>query len=271
MGNESFKGKHAVITGGAGAIGMAIARELMVAGATVALVDRDEGALLRASEGFLQEGLRPFTFACDITQPLQCEEVAEKLSRAWGRVDVLFNNAGLTQIGLFENNVLEVYRRVMAVNFYGSVHMTRALLPRLMESRGRIVVTSSVAGFAPLLGRTGYCASKFALHGFFETLRLELKPQGVSVTFACPAFVDSPFSSRGVAADGGALRSPRSDTGTPLSPAEVAEAIVSATLRRRRLVLIGRTAKVAWWASRVAPQWYARQMERRFLREMERD
>jgi short-subunit dehydrogenase len=263
--------KAAVITGGAGAIGRAIARHLMQRGYRAALLDRDAQALLLARESLLQLGMQPLTIPCDITSDEQCRAAIDEVVSSWGRVDLLFNNAGLTQIGLFEHNVLDAYRRVMDVNFYGSVHMTRACLPHLIASRGAISVTSSVAGFAPLLGRTGYCASKHALHGFFDSLRHELRDKGVGVSIACPAFVDSGFSSKGVAADGGALKEGRSETGTPLSPEEVATAIVEGVLRRKPLVLIGRTAKLAWCASRLAPQWYARQMLRRFERELRRD
>lgn len=261
----------ALITGGAGGIGLALARRLMRGGARVALVDRDEAALLRATESFLQEDLRPMALPCDITDPAACQEVADKVTRSWGGIDLLFNNAGLTQIGLFEKNTLDVYRRTMEVNFFGSVNMTHACLPSLIERRGHIVVTSSVAGFAPLLGRTGYCASKHALHGCFDTLRSELRPRGVGVTIVCPSFVETGFSSAGLAADGGALRAPRTDTGKGLTPDEVAAQILDGAARRKPLVIIGRTAWLGWWASRLAPSWYARQMEKRFAAEFERD
>ncbi len=260
----------AVITGGAGGIGLALARRLLKYGARVALVDRDESALLRASEDLLQQDLRPMCLPCDVTDAQACREVADKVVRSWGGIDFLFNNAGLTQIGLFERNTLDVYRRVMDVNFFGSVYMTHACLPGLLERKGHIIVTSSVAGFAPLLGRTGYCASKHALHGFFDTLRSEMKPHEVGVTLVCPSFVETEFSNKGLATDGGALKAPRTQTGKGLTPDEVAGEILHAVEQDKPLALIGNTARIGYWASRLAPAWYARQMEKRFAAEWRR-
>jgi len=268
---QEFHGRSVIITGGAGAIGLALARRLLAGGAQVTLVDRDEAALAQAAQGLHATDKPALAVCCDITDADECRRAAEQVVVQYGGIDLLFNHAGLTQIGLFEANTLEVYRRVMDVNFFGSVHMTHACLPSLIARRGHIVVTSSVAGFAPLLGRSGYCAAKHALHGFFDTLRSELRPNGVGVTLVCPSFVETPFSGRGLAKDGGPLTAPRTETGRGLTATQVAEAMLRAARKRQALVLVGRPAHLAWWASRILPQWYAQQMERRFADEYRRD
>jgi short-subunit dehydrogenase len=268
---RSFAGRTVLITGGAGGIGMAIAREFMRLDAKVALVDRDEGALLLATESFLQENYYPLALPCDITDYAQCQEAARKTAEWGGGIDYLINNAGLTQIGLCENNDIEVYRRVMDVNFFGSVHMTKACLPHIIERQGGIAVLSSVAGFAPLLGRTGYCASKHALHGFFNTLRAELRPRGVTVTLVCPTFVQTGFSNKGLAADGQTIRQPRTDTGKAVSADTVALELINGLRHRKSRVIVGATGKLAWWVCRLFPDFYEDRMARRFEREFKRD
>jgi short-subunit dehydrogenase len=133
----------------------------------------------------------------------------------------------------------------------------------LIGTRGQIIALSSIAGFAPLWGRTGYCASKYALHGFLETLRGELKGDGVAVTLLCPSFVNTDFASRGLSGSGAIRDSERSTTGKTLQPTDVAEAIYRATLRRPRLVVLPSTGRLAYLFSRLAPRWYERIMLRR--------
>ncbi|MBI1320792.1 MAG: SDR family oxidoreductase [Candidatus Hydrogenedens sp.] len=268
---HSFAGKTVLITGGAGGIGRAIAREFMRVGAKAVLADRDEAALLLAAESFLQEDYHPLTIPCDITDYAQCQEAARKTAAWGGGIDFLINNAGLTQIGLCENNDVEVYRRVMDVNFFGSLHMTKACLPSIIERQGGIAVLSSVAGFAPLLGRTGYCASKHALHGFFDTLRAEMRPRGVSVTIVCPTFVQTGFSDKGLAADGSTIKQPRSDTGKAVSADDVARALTEGVRKKESRVIVGATGKLAWWVCRLLPDFYESRMARRFEREFKRD
>ena len=269
--SNALDGKTVVITGGAGGIGQAAAAKFMAAGAKVALVDLDESNLLLAAERLLQNDQRPLTVPCDITDFDQCNAAADQIRACSGGIDILINNAGLTQIGLFENNDIDVYRRTMDVNFFGSVHMTKVCLPDIIERQGHIAAISSVTGFAPLLGRTGYCASKHALNGFFDTLRAELRPKGVGVSILCPTFVQTGFSDKGLGADGKQVKSTRSETGQSITADDVANEIVDAVTRNIPRKIIGNTGKLAWWVSRLAPNYYERQMAKRFAAEFERD
>ncbi|MBI2424244.1 MAG: SDR family oxidoreductase [Candidatus Hydrogenedentes bacterium] len=265
-----YRGKTVFITGGAGGIGMAIARRFAADGARIALFDLRQEAVDSATAALRAGTAEVLGIAGDLTCPEDCVGAVAKTSSEFGGIDVLVHCAGLTQVGPFIENDLSVYRRVMEVNFFGAVHMTRCALDALVARRGQIVVLSSIAGFAPLLGRTGYCASKHALHGFFDTLRCELAGHGVGVTVVCPSFVDTRFADRGLDSAGQPLGFDRSTTGKFLSPDAVAEAIFHAARKRKRLLVLSTTGKLAWWVSRLAPGFYERSMTRRFQIELER-
>jgi len=266
-----FHGSVVAITGGAGGIGAALARRFGKDGAAIALLDRDREALDRAAGTLVGEGLTAVPIACDVTESETVTEAVAAIEDRFGRLDALVHGAGLTHVSPFTDTDLEVYRRVMEVNFFGAVACTKAALPLLMASRGQVIVLSSVAGFAPLLARTGYCASKHALHGFFDTLRAELKDEGVHVMLVCPSFVETGFAKTGLSGDGSNLAFDRSTTGTPLTPEAVAEAIFRAACKRKRLLVLSRTGKLSYWVSRLLPGVYERSMIRRFRVELERD
>jgi len=258
-----YAGKVVVITGGAGAIGTAIAARYGREGATVIALDNNAEAIAAFEQRFSESDFPAYALPLDITDPAACHEAITGIARTYGGIAVLVNNAGLTQIGPFEDNALEVYRRVMEVNFFGAVHVTKAALPFLIQARGAIAVMSSVAGFAPLIGRTGYCASKHALHGFFDTLRAELKPHGVGVTIVCPTFADTPFHRAGLDPAGQPLDADRTTAGAAVSPEAIADALFQGVRRGTPIVPVGRTARQAWFAARWFPQWYERQMRKR--------
>ena len=265
-----FKGKTVVITGGAGGIGLALAREFGRQGARIALVDLREDAAATAAETLSAEGVEVRAFGCDVTRFEDCVAAMENVRQALGAIDVLVNNAGLTHVSAFAKTTPEVYRRVMDVNFFGAMHCTKAALPDLVSRRGKIAVMSSIAGIAPLAARTGYCASKHALHGFFDTLRCELRNEGVTVTLISPTFTATDFAARGLASDGATLRAERGTTGGLNTPEDVARATVAATAAGKRLVIVGRTGKLGHLVNRLAPALYEGMMLKRFARDLDR-
>ena len=189
----------------------------------------------------------------------------ERVVAERGGVDVVVANAGITHISPFADTDVDVLRRVMDVNFFGAVHTVRAALPSLVERRGQIVVVSSVAGIAPLALRTGYAASKHALHGCFESLRVELRGTGVGVTMVCPSFVRTAIGDHALGPHGDGPTLPRTETGTPAEPSDLADAVFDATIRRRRLLLHSPTAKLSYVVARLWPSGYERIMARRIL------
>ena len=252
--SERLAGKVVVITGGAGGIGRALAAAFTAEGARVALLDLSAAALEDAAAALSP---KPLTVVCDVTDSAACERAIAEVVAAAGGVDVLVNNAGISHRSTFVDTGDDVLRRVMEVNFFGSVSCTRAALPHVVARRGQLVAISSVAGFAPLVGRTGYAASKHALHGFFDTLRAELKDTGVNVLLVCPSFIDTPLRSKN-AVDGSGHPAGQAPVpvGGLLTPQQVAAAIVAGCAARKRQLVLGNVGRLSYWVSRFAPAAY---------------
>ena len=256
---RDLRGEVVVITGAAGGIGAALARRFVREGCRVGLLDMDaEGVAVLADE---LGGDVALARQCDVTSLADCEATAAEVVETWGGIDVLVNNAGITHLGLFRDTDVDVIRRVTEVNFFGAVNCTKAALPSLLERHGQIVVTSSVAGVAPLATRTGYAASKHALHGFFDSLRSEHRGDGLGVLIVCPSFVDTKIGDRALGVDGGsAPAGARTGVQTPVPPEDIADAVVDAARRDRRLLLVPREARLAYWTARLTPRLYERLM-----------
>ena len=256
---EHLAGKVVVITGGAGGIGRALAAAFGSAGARVALLDVDPVALEVAARSLRP---KPLTVTCDVTDSAACTRALGEVVAAAGGIDVLVNNAGISHRSTFIDTTDEVLRRVMEVNFFGSVNCTRAALPALLRSRGQLVVLSSVAGFAPLFGRTGYAASKHALHGFFDTLRAELADSGVNVLLVCPSFIDTPLRRNATDGAGHSAGQAPVPVGGLLTPEQVAADIVAGCQGRKRQLVLGGIGRLSFWVSRFAPATYEALMRR---------
>ena len=246
----AFDGQTVLVTGAASGLGRALALGFAAAGARVVALDRDSAGLesLRAElESLGRDGL---ALSCDITDAAACERAIAAGVEHFGRLDVLVNNAGVSHRSAFARTDLAVIRRVMEVNFFGAVNCTRAALPALVA-------------------RTGYAASKHAMHGFFESLRAELAPRGVAVTMVCPSFIATRIDRNALGGDGGPVRHAQVTVGTPLTAEAAAARIVAAAPNRPRMLFVGRTARQAWWLSRIAPGLYERIMARRLAAEMD--
>jgi NAD(P)-dependent dehydrogenase (short-subunit alcohol dehydrogenase family) len=256
-----------VVTGAANGIGAALAGEYLRRGARAALLDADREALERRAAGFEARGGAVMALPCEVSSEAQCRAAVGRVLDRWGAVDVLVNNAGITQRGLFRETRSAVFERVMAVNFFGALYCTQAALESLIARRGTIVVVESLAGVTPLLGRSGYCASKHALHGLFSTLRAELRPQGVHVLIACPGFVRTDLQRRALGPDGAVARHPRTILGREATAEAVARRICRAALQRREMLVLTPVGLLGYWVSRFSPPLYERLMARQFRRE----
>jgi NAD(P)-dependent dehydrogenase (short-subunit alcohol dehydrogenase family) len=255
-----------VITGAAGGIGRALAERKAREGAALALLDRDAAGVEVVAQSNLHAALPPLAIGCDVTSWDACAQAIDAVCKHFGGIDLLINNAGITHLSPLAETDVDVIRRVMDVNFFGSLYCTRAALPHLVSSRGRIAVMSSVAGFAPLAYRTGYAASKHALHGLFESLRAEVRGDGVSVTMVCPSFVRTEIGAHALGGDGGRPSAPRSEVGKAMEPEHVADAIYRAVERRQRLLVLGTVGKLSYLVARLWPALYERIMSRQILR-----
>ena len=266
---RSFNDQCIVITGAAGGLGQALVTAFLHAHANVVALDRD-GAALQALQNntTVPLGATLMTALCDVTNLPSCEAAIGQAITRFGGVDVLINNAGIAHRSAFADTQVDVLRRVMDVNFFGAVHCTHAAIASLRQRRGMVIAISSVAGFSPLIGRTGYAASKHALHGFFDSLRTEVQDDGVDVLIVCPSFIDTGIDRAALGADGQPAAHARKTTGATTQPAEVAAAILHAAQHQRQLLLFSFTAKAAWWLSRLWPTRYAAIMRKRLRAEI---
>jgi short-subunit dehydrogenase len=235
-----MKNNVVLITGGTSGIGRACALEFGRAGAKVVITGRDAAKLADAAAELAAAGIEHRTVQADVGDLAAATQAVADTVAAFGRLDVLINNAGLSMRAKFADVDVKVLEQLMQTNFFGTVYTTKAALPYLLESKGTIVGISSIAGFRGLPGRTGYSASKFAMNGFLEALRTELLPQGVNVLTAAPGFTASNIRHAALMANGHSQNDTPRDEGKMMSSEEVAHHLRKAVAQRSRtLVLTG--------------------------------
>lgn len=229
-----MKDKVVLITGGTSGIGKACALAFGRAGAKVVITGRNLQNLQQTSQDLTAAGIDNLPVQADVSVEEHCEQMVQKTVNKYGRLDVLINNAGISMRALFEDLDLDVIRRVMDINFWGTVYSTKYALPYIKAGKGSIIGISSIAGYRGLPARTGYSASKFAMHGFLETLRTEMLHQGVHVMVACPGFTASNIRNTALSANGQQQGESPREEGSMMTAEEVAERIVKATQQRKR-------------------------------------
>lgn len=232
-----------IVTGAGGGLGLALARELKKRNAKVV------GCDLKFSDTEVPE----VQLVGDVTDPKFSEQVVQEAIRRFGRVDLLINNAGISHFSKFEQTELKTLSSVMNVNFWGAVHFTRSALEALKKSQGAIWTISSIAGFSPLFERTGYSASKHALHGFFSSLRSELDQHGVQITLICPSFIKTQIDPQQT----------RAVTGGEMTPSQMAQRICSRWQPKTWILFPTGFARLAWWVQMVFPKWYHQKMKQK--------
>jgi len=268
--NSHFSNKVVAVTGGASGIGAALCRRFGKAGARVAVIDLDRKGADRLARDLTAAGMEAAGYACDVSKQKECEAVIGKVIRRWGGIDVLAVNAGVTQRSPFVDTDPAVYRKVMDINFFGSLYCAKAAIKSLLDRRGMIIVTSSHAGYSPLLGRTGYSASKHALHGLFESLRTEVEPLGVHVMMVCPGFTKTNLQKRALGSDGKVTKHPQSMVGGQDTPDHVAEAVFRGAVKRKNIIVLTAVGKLTYFLHRLAPALYEKQMAKKLRSEIER-
>lgn len=248
MPDGTFKSHTVLVTGGSRGIGREIALRLAREGARVALMARSRADLETIAAECRSEGSRAMIIPGDVGSEADCAAAVRSTHSEFGSIDMLVANAGISMLSAFEDlDDLESLERVMRVNYLGAVYCTRHALPHLIASRGRIVAVSSLTGLTGVPTRTGYAASKHAMRGFFDSLRIELRRHGISVTVAYPGFVDTGIRERAVGEGTG--RGP----GRPMSASECANRILDAAAHRRREVVMTAKGQLGRWMKLVAP------------------
>ena len=248
-----------VITGASDGIGAEMAHQIAQAqGAQAAMVlaARNRDRLADVAAQCRAHGAAVQVVPTNVSNEAQCRALIDQAAADFGRIDVLINNAGISAQALFEDvqaQDLHWYEQLMKVNLWGSVWCTHAALPHLKASRGRIVAVSSLAGLVGVPGRTAYSATKFAMTGFFEALRAELKDSGVSVTIAYPGVVATRIRHHGLNAKGETAGVSGLKEDGAMSPAECARLIIAGMDARRREVVMTARGKMGRFVKLVAP------------------
>jgi short-subunit dehydrogenase len=248
-----LKDKVVIITGATSGIGEACAFVFGAQGAKILITGRSQDKLDNVLHKLQNQGIEATGVLADAASLEDNRKVAEEAVRHFGRIDILINNAGISMRALFENLDIEVFHKVMDTNFWGSVYATKYCLPQIMENKGSIVGVSSINGYRGTPARTAYTASKYAMNGFFESLRTEVMKKGVHVLVACPGFTASNIRNNALTADGSLQgESPREEN-KMMTSEEVAKEILKATLARKRDIVLTRQGKLAVFLNKWIP------------------
>ncbi len=248
-----LRDKVIVITGASSGIGEAMAREYAAMGAKVVLGARREQELQRVAHDIEQRGGAVAYAVCDVSKEEECKVLIDKAVECFGRIDVMICNAGLSMRALFDDCDLGVLHRLMDVNFWGTVYCTKYALPYLQQSRGSLVGISSVAGIHGLPGRTGYSASKYAMTGFLDTIRVENIKRGVHVMTACPGFTASNVRFSALTADGTQQGETPRNEARMMTPEQVAHIVARGLKRRKRLCLMEWEGRLTHFMKKICP------------------
>jgi short-subunit dehydrogenase len=246
--------KVIVVTGASEGIGRALCLALATQRPKLAVAARNEDRLKELKEQLEPVGAKVLVVPTDVTEESACKNLIETTIREWGVLDVLVNNAGMSMwTTLEEMQDTSIIERLMRINYLGAAYCTFYALKYLKESRGRIVAISSLAGLGGIPTRTAYAASKHALFGFFDSLRIELMESGVSVTMIAPDFVLTELHRRAFSSDGNPLGKSPLQEEKIMTADECALRIVKAIEKRERLLVMSFRGKVGRWAKLIAP------------------
>lgn len=253
-----FKDRIIWITGASSGIGKALAQELAQLGATLILSARKQEKL-EAVRKMLENADKHEVLPLDLTEIGAMEDIARKAVSYYGRVDFLFNIGGVSQRALAIETSIEVDRHLMETNYLGPVALTKALLPHMMKlKKGHIVVMSSLTGKFGTPLRSGYAASKHALHGFFDALRAETWKQGIAVTLICPGYIKTDISLNAVTGDGTPQGTMDKGQANGMAPEVLAKKILRAVEAGKNEVYIGGFEKLGVYIKRFFPDMFTR-------------
>jgi short-subunit dehydrogenase len=253
-----YSGKVVWITGASSGIGEALAVTLSNEGATVVLSARREDELNRVAKS-LSAPDRTMILPLDLADTSNVAQLAKQVADKYSRIDVLINNGGISQRSLAKETPLDVDRKIMEVNYFGQVALTKAVLPYMLKQKsGHIVAMSSISGKFGFYLRTAYSASKHALHGFFESLRLENEESGIKVTIAVPGKIQSNISLNALKGDGTKHGVMDQSQAEGMPALECARIIVDAMKNGKEEILVGNKEIKAVWLKRHFPGWFGK-------------
>jgi short-subunit dehydrogenase len=254
-----FKDKVIWITGATSGIGEALSRELSSQGARLILSGRNVGKLQALREELKTPvDILPF----DLSDAKSLPGVARQAISSFGHLDILINNGGISQRSLAMETPVEIDRKLMEVNYFGNIALTKQVLPHFLHrNQGQVVVVSSLVGKFSTPYRSGYSASKHALHGFYDGLRAEVSVKGINITIICPGFIRTDISVNALNAQGAKAGEMDERTAKGMKPSVCARKICVAVARKKREAYIGQGEIMGIYLKRFFPgifAWYVR-------------
>lgn len=246
-----FANKIVVITGGSEGIGKALVDAFLQQGAKVATCGRNYDKLYLLQSSYPGKPLLIHT--ADVSKETDCRNFMEAVIKSFGTIDILINNAGISMRSLLVDVELDTIRKVMDINFWGTVYCTKMALPYILKNKGTVVGVSSIAGYRGLPGRSGYSASKFAVNGWLEAIRTELLDSGTNVMWVCPGFTTSNIRNVALNKNGQSHGESPMDEGKMMSSALCAHHILSAIEKRKRSLVLTFTGKRTVFLNRFFP------------------
>ncbi len=249
-----MKDKVVIITGASSGIGKALAGEYASRGSKVVMAARNAAKLDELAGEFRKKGQDVLPVPTDVSKEAECENLIKQTLKTYGKIDILINNAGISMRALFEQTDLDVIRKLMDVNFWGTVYCTKYAFPHLLEAHGSVVGVSSIAGYKGLPGRTGYSASKSAIHGFLDVIRVETRKKGLHVLLACPGFTSSNIRKSALTHNGSPQGETPRDENKMMPAEEVARHIYKAVVKRKRTLTLTTEGKLTVLLNKFFPR-----------------
>jgi short-subunit dehydrogenase len=250
-----MKDKIVIITGGTSGIGKSIAMAMAKRGARIVISGRNPENLQQTESELKKITNDVLAVQADVSVENDCVRLINETLNRFGAIDILINNAGISMRALFSELDLDVLRKLMDTNFWGTVYCTKYAMKPLLKSKGTIVGISSIAGIKGLPARSGYSASKFAMNGFLEALRIENLKTGIHVLICCPGFTASNIRNTALAKDGKSQgESPRNEE-KMMQPEEVAEALIKAIEKKKRTLVLTSQGKMTRFMNKFFPGW----------------
>jgi len=246
-----------------------MAREFAGRGSKVVMAARSEDKLKKIESELKNKGCEAYAVRTDVSNQDNCRNLIEKTIEKYGKLDILINNAGISMRALFANVEIAVLRKLMDVNFWGTVYCAKYALPYLIKSKGTLVGVSSIAGIQGLPGRTGYSASKFALHGLLETIRVENYKTGLHVMILTAGFTKSEIRKRALNKNGKPQGYTPRDEEQHMKPEQVAKAMIKALRKKKRHKIMTLEGQLLALFQRIIPTVCDRIAYRRLSREQD--
>lgn len=250
-----MENKVVIITGASSGIGKALAENFALRKANLVLAARNVEKLELLKRDLLKNTSQVLIVRTDVSVESDCENLVKQTIDTFGKIDILINNAGISMRALFVQTDLKVLHQLMDINFWGTVYCTKYALPYLLKSKGSVTGVSSIAGYKGLPGRTGYSASKFAMQGFLEVIRIENLKNDLHVLIACPGFTASNIRNTSLTADGSMQGESPRDEEKMMTSDEVAKHIIRAIEKKKHRLILTSQGKLTVLLNKFFPRW----------------